>query len=87
MDGRVRPRLERRGVASLDEKRTRALLRRGGVPLATWWAGKVEFYDSPEDKQAAADRLVDSAERPEDMVASEWKAADGTVLLLLEHHC
>ncbi len=78
---------ERRGTACPDEKRTRALLRRDGVLMATWWAGQVAYYDSAEEKRAAADKLLDAAERPGDVVASEWKSADGTVLLLLEHHC
>jgi hypothetical protein len=79
----------RRGESpgALDEKRTRTLLRRGGVPLATWRAGSVEWYESPDQKQSAAERLNDLAERSEDVVASEWKADDGTVMLLLEHHC
>ena len=55
--------------------------------MATWWAGQVAYYDSAEEKRAAADKLLDAAERPEDVVASEWRSADGTVLLLLEHHC
>jgi hypothetical protein len=78
---------ERRGNAWLDGKRTRALLRRDGVPMATWWAGEVAFYATAEEKQVASDRLHAAAEPPENVVASEWKAADGTVLLLLEHHC
>jgi len=79
----------RRGEAhsGLDEKRTRTLLRRAGVPLATWWAGDVEWHDSPGQKQSAGDRLNDAAQRPEDVVATEWKADDGTVMLLLEHNC
>lgn len=71
----------------MDEKRTRALLRRPGVPLATWWAGQVQRADAPEAKATAAERLYAAAVQPEDVVASEWKADDGTVLLLLEHHC
>jgi hypothetical protein len=78
---------KRRGEDWLDDKRIRALLRRDGVPMATWWAGAVMFYGTAEEKQAAANRLLDVAERPEDVVASEWKGFDGTVLLLLEHHC
>ncbi len=78
---------QRRGATWLDEKRTRALLRRDGVPMATWWAGEVAFYETVQEKQAAADRLYNGAERPENVVASEWKTADGTVLLLLEHYC
>src|SRR4051812_28750868 len=78
---------ERRGSAWLDVKRTRTLLRRSGVPLATWWAGEVAFYDTVNDKEAAADSLLDAAEQPDNVVASEWRAADGTRLLLLEHHC
>jgi hypothetical protein len=77
----------RRGEDWLEDKRTRALLRRGGVPMATWWAGEVAFYDTAEEKREAAARLYNAAERPESVVASEWKAADGTVLLLLEHYC
>lgn len=71
----------------LDEKRTRMLMRRAGVPLATWWAGEVDWTDGPEAKAAAAERLYDAAIRAEDVVASEWKTDEGTVLLLLEHHC
>jgi hypothetical protein len=78
---------QRRGEDRLDDKRTRALLRREGVPLATWSAGEVVFYDTTHEKQAAAARLHDAAERPHHIVASEWRAADGTVLLLLEHFC
>ena len=71
----------------LDEKRVRSLLRREGVPLATWVAGIVEWADTVDAKAEAAQRLYADAVRPDDVVASEWEAADGTVCLLLEHHC
>lgn len=71
----------------LDEKRTRTLLRRRGVSLATLWAGDVEWFDDPEQKQSAADRLYAAAAHPDDVVGSEWKAEDGTRMLLLEHYC
>lgn len=78
---------ERRGVSWLDGKRTRTLLRKDGVTLGTWWAGEVSFHETAEAKQAASADLHEAAERPEDIVASEWKMLDGAVLLLLEHHC
>lgn len=78
---------KRRGEDWLDDKRTQSLLHRDGVTMATWWAGEVAFYGRAREKEAAADRLHAGAERPEDVVASEWKTADGAVLLLLEHHC
>jgi hypothetical protein len=80
---------ERRGRVSdrLDEKRVRTLLRRAGVPLATWAAGVIEWAHTPDAKATAAERLYSGAARPDDVVASEWKSTEGTVLLLLEHYC
>ena len=71
----------------LDGKRARVLLRRTGVLLATWEAGRMAWYSTPEDKDAAASALLAKAQQAEDVLASEWKASDGTVLLLLEHAC
>lgn len=77
----------RRGTTWPDERRTRTLLRRERVPLATWSAGEVAFYEAVAEKRAAADGLRDAARSRTDVVASEWESDDGTVLLLLEHHC
>lgn len=71
----------------LDGKRARVLLRRPGVLLATWEAGRMAWHSAPEDKDAAAASLLAKAQQAEDVLASEWKASDGTVLLLLEHAC
>jgi hypothetical protein len=85
-DGRVWNRRGSRGEA-LDPKRTRALLRKAGLPLATWSAGVVRWFDSPEDKQAAADALYEAARWPDDVFPVEWKSDDGEHMLMLEHHC
>ncbi len=80
---------QRRGDThvGVDEKRMRTLLRRPAVPLATWSAGIVTWADEPEAKVALAARLHEAAAHPGDVVASEWQASDGIVMLLLEHHC
>ncbi len=85
-EGRV---WQRRGDThgGLDEKRLRTLLRRPDVPLATWSAGSVTWAAEPEAKAALAAGLYEAAAPPGDVVASEWKASDGMVMLLLEHHC
>lgn len=70
----------------LDEKRTRTLLRRHGVAMATWSAGEMRWADTAQAKVAAAERLYAAAAHPDDVVASEWKTEGGS-LLLLEHHC
>ena len=71
----------------LDGKRARVLLRRPGVLLATWQAGRMAWHSTPEDKDAAASALLAKATHPDDVLASEWGSQDGTVLLLLEHAC
>lgn len=71
----------------LDGKRARVLLRRPGVLLATWEAGRMAWHSTPEDKDAAASVLLAKAAHADDVSASEWKGQDGTVLLLLEHAC
>jgi hypothetical protein len=80
---------QRRGNArdGLDAKRVRTLVRRPGVLLATWWAGDVEWTDAAEEKVTAAERLYAAAVHERDVVGSEWKDAEGNVMLLLEHHC
>lgn len=72
---------------SLDEKRTRRLLRSESVPLATWAAGTVEWFIDTPAKQAAADRLYAAAGQSTNIRPSEWKSTDGTHLLTLEHFC
>lgn len=78
---------QRRGDSRspLDEKRTRRLLRRPDVPMATWSAGEMRWAVAPDAKVAAAERLYAAAVHPGDVVASEWHAGDGSLLLLLEH--
>ena len=74
-------------LGGLHAKRTRSLLRRSGVALVTWWAGDVEWFDDASAKQAAASDLYQAVQHPDDIVAWEWKAEDGTRMLMLEHHC
>ena len=47
----------------------------------------MEWFDGADAKQAAADALYKLAANPDEVVAWEWKSADGTHLLMLEHHC
>jgi hypothetical protein len=72
---------------SLDDKRTRRLLRSESVPLATWAAGTIEWFTDAPAKQEAADRLYAVAKHRADIRPSEWKSSDGTHLLMLEHFC
>lgn len=71
----------------LDEKRTRRLLRSKDVSLVTWWAGVVEWFDDPADKESAAIALYERAVHPDDVFTSEWKNEDSDHLLMLEHFC
>ena len=45
------------------------------------------WHSTPEDKDAAALALLAKARHADNVLASEWKGQDGTVLLLLEHAC
>jgi len=72
---------------NLDEKRTRRLLRSDSVPLATWDDGTVKWFTGSLAKQTAADHLYAAASHPSDIRQSEWKSADGSHLLMLEHFC
>ena len=72
---------------SLDEKRTRRLLRSESVPLTTWDAGTVGWFTDAPAKQAAADRLYAAASDPTNIRPSEWKSTEGTHLLMFEHLC
>lgn len=67
----------------LGEKRVRALLRKPGLPLVTWSAGVVTWFDSAEEKQSAASALQEAAEVPADLFAVEWKSDDGEHMLML----
>jgi hypothetical protein len=72
----------------LDGRRVRSLLRRDDVPLVVWWSFETTRYDDAAAKLAAAEDLRSSADRQdEDIVASEWQAEDGRLLLMLERRC
>ncbi len=55
--------------------------------MATWQVGKVTWFFSSDEKQAAAAALYDAARWTEDVFPTEWKSDDGEHMLLLEHHC
>lgn len=71
----------------LEDRRVRTLLRRDDVPLVVWRSFEATKHDDVGAKLAAADGLRATADDSEDVVASEWKTEDGSVLLMLEHHC
>lgn len=71
----------------LEDRRVRTLLRRDEVPLVVWRSFKASRYDDAAAKSAAADELRAGAAHEDDIVASEWQAEDGRLLLMLEHHC
>lgn len=71
----------------LDPKRTRALLRREGLPLAIWSSGEVTWFKHSDDKQAAAEALSAGLDPHGDIHPTEWKSDDGRHMLMLEHHC
>ena len=69
----------------LDPKRVRRLLRRNGLPLATWKYGEVSWYWSSDEKERAAAALNEAVGPVSDIFPTEWKADDGTHMLMLEH--
>lgn len=71
----------------LEDRRVRSLLRRHDVALVVWWAFETTLYDDPVAKAAAADELIASAGRSDDVHASEWQTEDGRLLLMLERYC
>ncbi len=73
-----------RGEA-LDSKRTRRLMRRDGLPLVTWKYGSVSWHWSAEEKTKAAAALREGAGSLGEIFPTEWKAEDGTHMLMLEH--
>lgn len=71
----------------LETRRIRSLLRRDDVPLVVWQSFDTTLYDEVPAKLAAADQLGDLAAENGDVLASEWSAEDGRLLLMLEHFC
>jgi len=84
--GLVWHRKGKRGRA-LEERRIRTLLRRADVPLVVWQSFEVTRYDDVAAKLEAAREAGATDARNDDVVASEWTAADGRLLLMLERSC
>lgn len=71
----------------LEVRRVQSLLRRDDVPLVAWQSFETSQYDDPPAKEAAARRARGPGVVDSDVHASEWLAADGRMLLMLEHFC
>lgn len=84
--GRVWNRKGKRGRV-LEERRIRTLLRREDVPLVVWQSFEATWYDDVAAKLEGAHRATAGVGNDVDVVASEWTATDGRLLLMLERFC
>jgi hypothetical protein len=55
--------------------------------MAVWRAFEVEWFEQPDDKRAAMDRLRQEAANEDDLRYTEWRSDSANRLLLVEHFC
>lgn len=84
--GRVWLRKGKRGRV-LEDRRVRTLLRRDDVPLVVWRSFEATCFTDAAVKQVASEDVRVSVAHDDDVVASEWRAEGGRLLLMLELLC